>query len=241
MRRRVQERLVFDPTERDITVGDALNAAAEVVKRHKPFRRDPGQLSAAIPDRWLADLTFSLPAENVRINLGGLSNADQWPVGLRDDRYAAERDVYETAIGRAIRESRRGGVRAETVRLVDTTVEQIRFKLEDAPPLDFYTREEVKQHVTALAATARMLHSRPAGEALRNLMTNPPRTVGALIGFMTAHNLRFGPAQTAHQRKAHQDFYPVLADALQKALAASRSGDERVAMRAAGNQGGRAE
>jgi len=149
MRRGMQERLVFDPTERDITVGDALNAAAEVVSRHKPFRLDPGQLSAAIPARWLADLTFSLPAANVRINLDGLANAD--------------------------------------------------------------------------------------------LMTSPPRTLGTLIGFMTAHNLRFGPAQTARQRTAHQDFYPILADALRKALAASRNGDERMAMRGAGNQAGRAE
>ncbi len=232
MRRRIQERLVFDPTERDITVGDALTAAAEVVKRHKPFRGDPGQLSAAIPARWLADLTFSLPADNVRINLGGLSNADQWPVGLRDNRYAAERDRYETAIGRVIRESRRGGASAETLGLLDTSIEQLCLKLETAQPLDFYNREEAKQRVTELAATARMLHSRPAGEALQDLMTSRPRTLGALIGFMTAHNLRFGPARTARQRKAHQDFYPVLADAVQRALIASRNVDHQVAMRA---------
>jgi len=78
-------------------------------------------------------------------------------------------------------------------------------------------------------------------EALQDLQISPPRTLGTLVGFMTAHNLRFGPAQTIRQRKAHQDFYPILADALQKVLAASRNGDQQVAMQAAGDEAGRPE
>jgi len=241
MRRGIDERLVFNPTERDITVGDALNAAAELVKRHKPFRLAPGQINAAIPGRCLGDLTFVLAAENVRINLRGLSDPDQWPMSLRDNLYAAERAAYETAIDRVIRESRRGGITRETLRLVDTTVERLRLKLDNAPPLDFYDRDEAKRHVTAMAATARMLHSRRAGEALQDLQISPPRTLGTLIGFMTTHSLRFGPAQTSRQQKAHQDFYPILADALQKVLVASRNGDPQVAMQVTGDEAGRPE
>jgi hypothetical protein len=241
MRQGIQERLVFNPTERDIIVGDALNAAAEVVKKHKPFLLAPGQLNAAIPARCLGELTFVLAAENVRINPNGLWNADEWPAGLRDSFYAAERDAYETAIDRVIRELRRGGVTPETLRLVDKSIERIRAKLENASPADFYDREDATHHVTALAATARMLHSRRASEALEDLLSSPPRTLGSLIGFMTLHNLRFGPAQTTRQRKAHQDFYPILGEAMQRALAASRNDGPQVAIRGVGNQAGRTE
>jgi hypothetical protein len=241
MRQGIQERLVFNPTERDINVGDALNAAAEPVKRHKPFRLAPGQLDAAIPGRCLGDLTFVLAAENVRINPSGLWNADQWPMGLRDNLYAPERDAYETAIDRAVREIRRGGLTPETLRRVDTSVERLHKKLERTPPVDFYDRDDANRHVTAMTATAQMLHSRRAGEILHDLEITPPRNLGTLIGFMEQHNVRFGPAQTASQRKAHQDVYPILAEALQRVLTASRTGDHQVAMRMVKNQGGRAE
>ncbi len=239
MRQGIEERLVFNPTERDINVGDALNAAAELVKRHKPFHLAPGQLNAAIPARCLGDLTFVLAGENVRINLHGLSNAGEWPMGLRDNLYAAERDAYETAIDRVIQESRRGGVTRETLGLVDTSVERLRLKHDNAPSLDFYDRDDARRHVAVLAATARMLHSPRACDALQDFAVTPPRTLGTLIRLMGLHDLRFGSAQTTRQRKAHQDFYPILAEALQKALAESRPGDEQVAMRAAGLEVGR--
>jgi len=239
MRQGIQERLVFNPTERDINIGDGLNAAAELVKRHKACRLAPGQLNAAIPARCLGELTFTLAAENVRINLNGLWNADQWPMALRDNVYTAERDAYEAAIDRVIREVRRGGVTPETLRLVDKSVERIRAKLDHTPLLDFYDRDDASRHVTAMAATARMLHSRRASEALEDLQISPPRTLGALIAFMTEHNLRFGSAQTIRQQKAHQDFYPILADALQKVTADSRNGEQQVAMRLPGAVAGR--
>jgi hypothetical protein len=53
--------------------------------------------------------------------------------------------------------------------------------------------------------------------------------------------LRFGPAETTSKRKAHRDFYPILADALQKVLAASRPVDREVALRAAAGGFGRVE
>jgi hypothetical protein len=237
VRKAIDERLVFDPTDRDIHVGDALNAATAAVKRHKPFRKDPGLIAFAIPRNCFENLTFTIPAESVRINPRELSEPDQWPIGLRDDRYAPERNAYESAIKRIFVEAANDGVTPRTLRQIDGAVARLRAKLENDPPPALAERAEARSHVQVLAATAKTLHHGQVGEILTDLELGPPQTLVALIGFMNKHQLRFGAAQTARQRQAHQDLHTILARGLDKAVEDTK-GDGRIAMVAAGDEGG---
>ena len=58
----------------------------------------------------------------------------------------------------------------------------------------------------------KMLYSPTMDKVLAELEDYQGTTLGDLLGFMHAFNLRFGEAQSYHQRLIYQKIYPMLAE-----------------------------
>jgi len=224
-REAVEERLLCHPTEHDIADGDALNAAVTVIRNHGQAAQAPGLLNGVVPPSRLSDVSFFIASSGLRINLHQLLTHDDWPIALRDELYAADRDDFQSVIAQVIKESRNAGVTHATLEQLDRTLAHLSRKLDRHPVVDFIQYSEAKDHMTRLADLARALRQRHVGELLADLKSNRARTLGELIKLMSKYNLRFAPAGTPRQRQAHLDFYPILAAARDQVLARVK-GDE---------------
>jgi len=65
-----------------------------------------------------------------------------------------------------------------------------------------------------MAGLTKMLHSPRIDEILAELEKYDGTTIGDLLAFMQAFNLRFAPANSFRQRQIYLRLYPTLADAV---------------------------
>ena len=72
---------------------------------------------------------------------------------------------------------------------------------------------ESLDYLTTLASLNRMLHDPSMKKFLAQLEEGKERTVGDLIAFMNAYNLRFGPAKSDRQVEIYTRLVPILTTA----------------------------
>jgi len=65
---------------------------------------------------------------------------------------------------------------------------------------------------------ARMLEKPKVDKILAELEKVKETSLGSLLAFMHAYNLRFGPATTDDQATVYKNLYPIMADARDKTL-----------------------
>ena len=66
------------------------------------------------------------------------------------------------------------------------------------------------RYFTTMASLSRLLNDSGSKEFLDLLKNDEERTVGNLIAFMDAYNLRFGPATSERQLQVYRMLVPVL-------------------------------
>ena len=72
-------------------------------------------------------------------------------------------------------------------------------------------RTEAERFLKAAAGLTRMLRTPAINVLLADVDEHPETTVGDLLGFMKAFNLRFGVADDLRERQAYDRLYPILA------------------------------
>ncbi len=72
---------------------------------------------------------------------------------------------------------------------------------------------------------ARMLEKPRLEKILAELDKVKTTTLGSLLSFMHAYNLRFGPATTEAQHTVYQNLYPILAEGRDKIMKGARVED----------------
>jgi hypothetical protein len=206
----IHQRLRDNPTASDVHSGDALNVVLDEITdpriHSSALRMATEQLSSDIID----DIPFVNASEAVSLSLNQLTAKDAWPTALLDDEFTPARQEWEKAVADALKEDEAGRISPQTLRRVKNAASTLRAKLEENPPDDRTQLIEAKNYVKTLLGLSRMLENPRVEKAIAALEKHPKTTLGSLLGFMHAYNLRFGPANKADQREIYDNLYPKL-------------------------------
>jgi hypothetical protein len=207
----IVKRLRESPTPEDIASGAALNAALDELNDPRVHSSALRLADAKIPGKLVRAIPFVNASEAVTICLDQLTSESGWPLALKAPIFAEERKAYAEAVDRALAEDREGEISPQTLQAVNDALARLRAKLEANPPADRTQLAEARNHLRTLAGMTRMLQRPDVEKVIAQLETVKETTLGKMLGFMHAYNLRFGRAATPEQRAAYETLYPILA------------------------------
>ncbi len=144
------------------------------------------------------------------MNLRVLENTGAIPPLLMDPKFVDQRDALRAAVEPALKEDAKGDVSPETRKRIDRAVADFRAKFvkDTADYQPGYL--EALEYLTTLASLNKMLHDPSMKKFLAMVEDGKERTVGHLIAFMNAYNLRFGPAKSDRQVEIYTRLVPIL-------------------------------
>jgi len=213
------QRVLKNPGERDIQNGDALNAILTQLNDPRIHSTSLRLINTPIPAKAIKEIPFENASEAVTISLHQLTGEGVWPLALQGETFAPERQAYQDAINRAVKEDEAGQLSPQTIQDVNLAAGQLRAKLEANKPADRRLYLEAVNYIKALYGMARMLEKPQVDKIIAELDSVKDTTLGNLLGFMHTYNLRFAPATTDAQRAVYTNLYPAMAQARDKVLA----------------------
>jgi hypothetical protein len=150
------------------------------------------------------EIPFQWNTEAITVCLDQLTARDALPTDLTDDSYTKWRTAVSNAVDLALEQDQRGDVPPETIARLNTAIadfhkEFLRRESKDDPDYD-----DGETYFATLASLSRLLNDPSMKKVLAELQSDRETTLGHLIGFMQAYNLRFGPATTARQVQIYQ-------------------------------------
>jgi hypothetical protein len=206
----VYQRLRDNPTDADVSNGDALNVILNQITDPRIHSSALRLATQPIDSKVVRDIPFENASEGITLSLNQLTAQNNWPPALQGDEFAQERADYQRAIAAALNEDEQGQISPKTLASVRLAASRIRAKFEANRPKDPKLLIEGENHVKALTGMARMLENPQTEEVIAKLKDVPKTTLGNLLGFMHTYNLRFGPATTPEQRAVYQGLYPLM-------------------------------
>jgi hypothetical protein len=206
----IYDRLRNHPEQRDIEDGDSLNVALDELTNPKVFSSTIRTIRNPLSPQLIRDIPFEHASEGMTICLDEMTARDGWPPALREETFAPERKALQDAIKEALIEDEKGELTPTTIQKVEDAVNRLRTKFEMKVPQTSPDYIPASDHIKALAGISRMLRSPKVEEIVAGLEKYPGTTVGDLLLFMQAYNLRFAPAKTVRQREIYQQLFPIL-------------------------------
>lgn len=210
-RAEIADRIRNHPETRDITNGDALNALLDVLT-------NPAAGSAALRIRTpirhdvIPDIPFEYATEGVTICLDQMTLNEQWPLALRVETFRAEREALRKALEKALEEDKVGNLEPRTIEAVQTAIDELRIKFDRTVSKTDPDYIAANDTLKAIAGLTRLLYSPKIEQIIAELEDYQGTTLGDLIGFMQAFNLRFAPANSFRQRQIYLKLYGMLSE-----------------------------
>jgi hypothetical protein len=208
----VRLRLRDNPTSVDIAKGDALNVALSEMSDPKIFPKAVyyGHKSQ-IGGELIRDIPFSSGAAAISISVHQLTQGGAPPV-LRDrEEFAPDRAALRATAAEFRKEGDETGThKPETIQKAKDQILATKAKIEAILPKGSPDRVAADKFVKALYAFVKMIETPAANVLLAGVEKHPEATVGDLLAFMSAYNLRFGVAQTPRQKEVYNKLYPLL-------------------------------
>ena len=220
------EQIRDHPTESNIDSGDALNAILNQISDPKILTGSALRLAnGSVSPKAIKEIPFRDETDAITLSLDNLTDTKSWPLPLRSDDFKSEREAYSKAVDDALEEDKDGGsLKPETIKRVRESVAQLYKKVnETIPKTQQPDHLDSINYLKGLAGLSRMLEKPNVEAIIAELEKVQTTTVGNLIAFMHAYNLRFAPAVTPAQRAVYRDLYPLMADTREKI--AGRPGD----------------
>jgi hypothetical protein len=125
------------------------------------------------------------------------------------------------AVQVALKEDEKGNLEPETIDTVGKAVDDLRHAFEKQVPQERPDYITTRNTLKAMAGLTKMLYSSKIEKILAELEDYQGTTMGDLLGFMQAFNLRFGPANSYRQRQIYVKLYPMLAEQVNGTLGTS--------------------
>ncbi len=196
--------------ERRVEDGTTLNSLLSQILDFDPGTARSGAAKARLTASAIREIPFEWNSEALTICLDQMTTRGAMPDVLMDPMYTPERDALRAAVDQALKEDRKGNVSEATKKRVTDAIASFRAKytkngagLDElaSPALDYFT---------TLAAIVPMLNDPSMRKILDRLEDDKGATVGDLVAFMNAYNLRFGPATTDRQVAIYRELLPIL-------------------------------
>jgi hypothetical protein len=207
MREAILTRVRDNPTNYDIEMGDALNAAVNQLTDPRISSAALRLAAAPIEAKVIQEIAFRNAAEAVTIVLSQIRNVTKWPTSLEGPRFAAEKAEFEALVERALKEDESGEVSSDTLKSAHGVADRLRAKLSAQPLEENRARDEATRFLKTFAGLIRLLERPDTTAAFNQLRTVETTSLGNLLAFMEIYNLRFGQATTPRQRAIYRDLF----------------------------------
>jgi hypothetical protein len=212
LQKEILDRLRNHPETRDITDGDALNLLLETLLNPAVADRSLQSIKTPLRPEVIADIPFEVATEGMTVCLDSMTTDAQWPNALRDEAFRPQREALRKAVQDALKEDEQGKLEPETIKAVGTAINNLRLAFEQRVPQDSPDYIPARNALKAMAGLTKMLDTSKMEKILAELEDYQGTTLGDLLGFMQAFNLRFGPANSYRQRQIYLKLYPMLAE-----------------------------
>jgi hypothetical protein len=192
------------------------------------FDTDPGVVQSGraknvISVSAIREIPLEWDSEAITVCIDQMTADDALPPLLMRPAYVEDRNAVHSAVKAALEEDAKGTVSIATAKRVAEAVSKFRAKfLKNTNDFEL-GYNDVLDYFTVMASLSRLLNDPSMQAFLKQLDSGQERTVGDLITFMNAHNLRFGAAATEHQLAIYAGLVPVLT-AIRDAPASPTSG-----------------
>jgi hypothetical protein len=165
--------------------------------------------NAKVPASAVREIPFRDETDAITISLDDLTDPKNWPAPLRAETFTPEREAYQKAVDDALAEDKDGGtLKPETVAKVRNAVSRLYDKVaETIPKTQQPDHLQAMNYLKGLAGLSRMLEKSNVDAILAELEKIDNTTVGSLVAFMHAYNLRFDAAKTPKQVAIYRDLY----------------------------------
>lgn len=196
--------------QRELKDGTTLNRLLAQI-----FDADPGvsksaRASAPISVAAVREIPFEWDSEAITICIDQMAGADSLPPPLMQPKYVDERNALRSAVGAALKEDKKGSVSPATLKAVNDSIATFRAKFLKGSSDFELGYEDALDYFTTMASLTRLLNDPSMKAFLAQLDQDQERTVGELIAFMNAYNLRFGPASSDRQIEIYTQLAPAL-------------------------------
>ncbi len=196
--------------QRHLTSGTTLNDLLYQIFDADPTVVKADDAKAPISPGAIREIPFEWASEAITACIDQMTGAGSIPTALMDPKFVNERDALRAAVEPALKEDAKGDVSPETRKRVDRAVADLRDKFVKNTPEYQPGYVESLEYLSTLASLNRMLHDPSMKKFLSLLDEGKERTVGDLIAFMNAYNLRFGPAKSDRQVEIYTRLVPIL-------------------------------
>jgi hypothetical protein len=207
----IHDRLRNHPEARDIVDGDALNVLLDILTNPAVGSSSVRLIREPLSRDVIRDIPFEFASEAMTICLDQITAKEAWPLALAGKAFEPERSKLETAVDKALKEDEEGDLSTDTIEDVSRAVKALDRTFQATVATTSPDYIPARDHIKTLYAIVRMLHSPKVDEILAELEKAPGGSLGDLIGFMQAFNLRFAPANSFRQRGIYLSLYPILA------------------------------
>jgi hypothetical protein len=230
LREEKQQKAIKDEAAREVRA-DRLDLRDGITLNNillQIFDTDPGVVQSGraknvISVSAIREIPFEWDSEAITFCVDQMTADDALPPLLMRPAYVEERSALHSAVTAALEEDAKGTVSIATAKRVAETVSKFRAKfLKNTNDFEL-GYNDVLDYFTVMASLSRLLNDPSMQAFLKQLDSGQERTVGDLITFMNAHNLRFGAAATEHQLAIYAGLVPVLT-AIRDAPASPTSG-----------------
>jgi hypothetical protein len=208
----IAARIRDNPTESDIDNGSALNALLDQLSEPRILNSSNLRMAnAKIDSKLIRAIPFRDATDAITITLDNLTDEKSWPPVLRDPKFETERQAYIKAVDEALAEDKNGDLSQATISKVRQSIADLYRRVGETIPR---TRQpdhlQAMNYLKGLAGFSKMLERANVEKVIAELEKIDTTTVGNLIAFMHSYNLRFGVAETASQKEAYRQLYPIL-------------------------------
>jgi hypothetical protein len=211
-RDKVFNRLRNNPDPRDIYQGDALNVAVEEIEDPRVYSRGLKGTRVAIGGEAVRNIPFQYAPGAITTSIHQLTQGPP-PAAMMTADFEEDRTAFR-ALRNEIRQSLDAGERPnpETVDKALAVINKAEAKADRILAQNTRDRTEVDKFLKSLHGLVAMLKTPALDVITAGVEKNPNVTLGQLLEFMRAFNLRFGVASTPTQRKVYDMLYPKLVD-----------------------------
>jgi hypothetical protein len=190
------------PSPQQIQNGDALNQAVRDLSDPRIGSSALRAANAPVDAKVIADVPFEVSTDRVTLMLDRLRNAFKWPEVFDESRFAEDKKLFDDVVSRMRKEDEEGEIRPKTLQEARAMINDLRMKLKAQPLKDPDDQVQADRFLSAFSALLGLLNKPDTRAALAELRKVKNTTVGNLLGFMHAYNLRFAPATTVKESRS---------------------------------------
>jgi hypothetical protein len=209
----IQDRIRNNPNQIDVMRGDALNVALDEITAPKVYLRALQGAKAPLPGTVIREIPFNYASEGLTLSIDDITKNGP-PDLLKRPEFEEDRAALR-ALGQKIRAEAEAEkpIESDMIKQAQTLVKKMLKTLKYDPskfPRNTRPVTEAENWLKGLYGLFTMLETPAIDVLLAGVDKRPDTTLGDLITFMHAFNLRFGPARTPEQRVIYTQLFGTL-------------------------------